>query len=1616
MTDQNLKHTLIQELQTYASERLDDATKAIAIPFLAEYFANVDTEELQERKVSDLYGTALTHLQLAQQRDAGVAKVRVYQPRVDEHGWQSTHTVLEIVNDDMPFLVDSVAMEINRNGQSLHLIVHPQIRVQRDKAGKLLAILARDAEVAGSALESFIHVELDQIADPKQRETLQANLQNILTDVRCAVTDWAAMRKKVEAAGTGCAQAKYGVEEIAESQAFVGWLLDDRFTMLGYREYDIVQQSGKNFLKIVAGSGLGILRDERNDEPALAEAPTYSQNIIDAEECVFLTSANTRATVHRPGYLDYVGIKRFDSKGKLLGEARIIGLYTSNVYTEHPEEIPLIRRKIEQVMQRAGFLPRSHLAKSLAAILDTYPRDELFQSTADDLFNTATGILRLQERQRTRLFVRRDPFGRFFSCLLYVPREKYNTELRQRMQNILLEALQGYAVEFTPHLSESVLARIHMVVRTNPSQALQAENVDVRALEARLIQAARRWTDDLQEALVERYGEAEGNARYQAYAGAFPAGYREEYPATAAVADIGLFDTLNDAQPLAINLYRPLAAPANQLRFKVCHRGGALALSDSLPMLERMGVRVLDERPYHIEPTDAANVHVHDIGLELSSAELAQSDNALQNIKALFEGLFARAWAGDIENDDFNSLVLAAGLDWREIVLLRAYAAYFKQLGLTYSASYVAKTLATYPKIARSLVDLFQTRFDLSERSVADRQVAADNIVNQLRAQLEEVANLDQDRILRQYLETILATLRTNYYQAAADGSIKSYVSFKLDPAKIPNMPEPRPMFEISVYSPRVEGVHLRGGKVARGGLRWSDRREDFRTEILGLVKAQMVKNTVIVPVGSKGGFVLKKAPPASDREAYLREGIECYKTFLRGLLDLTDNLVTGKLVPPKQVVRHDPDDPYLVVAADKGTATFSDIANSVSEEYGFWLGDAFASGGGNGYDHKKMGITARGAWESVKRHFREMGHNTQTQDFTVVGVGDMSGDVFGNGMLLSRHIRLLAAFDHRHIFLDPNPVAETSFVERERIFALPRSSWEDYNKDLISKGGGIYPLSAKTIAITPEVKAALGIEADSLTPNELKTAILKAPADLLYNGGIGTYVKASTETHQQVGDRANDVIRVNGADLRCKVIGEGGNLGFTQLGRIEAAAHGVKLCTDAIDNSAGVDCSDHEVNIKILLNSLVAAGDMTLKQRNELLANMTEEVGLLVLEDNYYQTQCLSVTTRRGLQLLDGQTRLMHALEATGRLKRRIEYLPTDEQLAERRKAKRGLTSPENAVLLAYAKMALFDDLIASNIPDDAFFQPVVQTYFPKAIQQGFAGPVAQHPLKREIIATCVTNTLLNRVGATFVHRAQEETGAQPADVVRAYTVSQAIFGLDALWSQIDALDNQVSDAAQGQMLIQISRFLQKAVVWFMRRQAQQPNLLGQLSETIAKLQPHVSELLQHFLTNMTPSARQPLQAIADELTRQGVPTELADALATLELGVAVLDIVELATEHQLPVQIAARYYHTVGAELSLDWVRQKIAALPTDTHWQTLARAALRDDLAWQQRNLALKLAKHGDANVSDLGAALEKWRAASQATLASAQRLVADLQGAEHCDLAMLSVALRELRAIA
>lgn len=1616
---------------------------ALFEPFMWHYYGLADPEDVISRSVADLYGAAMAHWQLGAKFVSGQPRVRIYNPSLEQHGWYCGHTVVEIVNDDMPFLFDSVTMEINRQGLALHSAFHPVYRMQRDAAGTRVAVEAgggvqRPAALAGDMpdmpdtpadannetdsqtnlagrYESYIHIEVDRFSEPQRMQALHDGLVRVLGDVRAAVEDWkpmqAMVRTAIDSLSARAAQSSASEAEraeIIETQAFLAWMLERHFTFLGYRDYALVVQDDGHFLQGMPGTGLGVLREARRDPTTsdISKLAPGAAKIIAAPEPIFLTKANSRATVHRPGYLDYIGVKLFDADGQVCGQRRFLGLYTSNVYMVPTADIPLVRRKVASVIRRTGFLPNGHLAKTLETILEQYPRDELFQIDNASLHDIALGILRLQERQRTRLFVRRDPFDRFLSCLVFVPREKFNTDLRLRIQSLLQTAYNGTATEFTPLLSESMLARIHITVRT---QSGNVPDVDVAELEDRIVQAARRWQDDLADALLERGGEERGNSLLRRYTDAFPAGFREDYAARLAVRDIELMEPLLAPEAtadgaLTMQLYRPLEAAPGALRFKIYRAGQPTSLSRSLPMLEHLGVRVNEERPYCIEPADATPIWMHDFGM----VTVDGSDVDLDEARARFEDAFARIWNGELENDDLNRLVLQAGLTWREVRILRAYARYIRQIGSTFSNAYMESALTGNPSIARALVHLFLVRFDPA-LDATERTHRSDTLRTQIAEALEEVPNLDEDRILRQFLGVLEATLRTNYFQSSPSttqiGQSKPYLSFKFDPSRVPGLPEPKPMFEIWVYSSRVEGVHLRGGKVARGGLRWSDRREDFRTEVLGLVKAQMVKNTVIVPVGSKGGFIVKQPPAAGDRDAVLAEGVACYQTFLRGLLDLTDNYVDGRLVPPPDVVRYDGDDPYLVVAADKGTATFSDYANAISAEYGFWLGDAFASGGSVGYDHKKMAITARGAWESVKRHFSEMGVDTQSQDFTVVGVGDMSGDVFGNGMLLSRHIRLLAAFDHRHIFLDPSPDAATSFAERDRLFNLPRSSWADYDRALISPGGGVFPRTAKAIALSPEVRAMLGVTTSEMAPNDLLHAILKAPVDLLYNGGIGTYIKASAETHAQVGDRANDGLRVNGAELRCKVVAEGGNLGCTQLGRIEYAQHGGRINTDAIDNSAGVDCSDHEVNIKILLGLVVADGEMTLKQRNTLLAEMTDEVGELVLLDNYFQTQALSLARTHTAQWLDPEARLMRHLERAGRLNRPIEFLPADEEVDIRRAAGGGLTTPERAVLMAYSKMWLYDVLLGSDLPDQPFVADGLPAYFPRPLQARCGTALPRHPLRREILATMHANALVNRAGVTFVHRLAEETGAEPIAVVWASLVARAVYRLDGLWQEVDALDAKVPHETQAALFTALAQLHERATLWFLRRRVSDvPATVERFRSAVDALAAEVDGLQTEESAHAT---AQQQQAFVDA----GVPEALARAAAGVSARVSLLDIAEVATASGCDARLAARVYFALDQPLGYGWLQGGIVGLPTQTHWQMLARATLLEELAQLRRRLTGSVLRDTSAGAG-AEALVETWQASRQEALARYHRVIADQVAAGSADLAMLSVGLKAL----
>ncbi|CAN5914427.1 NAD-glutamate dehydrogenase [soil metagenome] len=1611
-----LRRERIATVLELAAQRVPTTQQVAIETFAREYFRQVDPDDLEARTPEDLLGAMLSHWQFGATRAPGTTKVQVSSPTIAENGWDSRHSVIDIVNDDMPFLVDTATMEINRQGLSLHLIVHPIFAVARDAAGHLVSLAAPHAAPSPKAetkRESWMHIEVDRLVDPEQRAQLLAGIEGVLADVRAAVTDWKPMVARLHEVIAALAEPPSTVpaEEAAEDRAFLQWLADDHLTLLGYRQHDLVTENGADTLRLTPASGLGLLR-EREHEKASASfwaLPPQARALASAPSpLLVVTKANTRSTVHRPGYTDYVGIKRYDAAGAVIGEHRFIGLFTSSAYAARLAETPILRRKTEAVARRAGLPEGGHLAKALHHILDTFPRDDLFQMPDAALYDTALGILALGERQRLRLFVWRDPFDRFVSCLVYAPREAYSTDLRIKFQRILMTAFAGTHADFDVQVSDTSLVRIHFTVRTTPGALPE---YDAKEIQARLANAARRWEDELRDALIEADGEARGMALFKRWAATFPLAYRERHSARAAVPDVHKLAGLSAENPLALALYRPLGAAYGTLGFKVYRLGDPIVLSDSLPMLEHMGVRVLGEHNYRLDVNrldsnpegSMAALAVHDFELIADFSETIDP----ARLSSLFEDTFAKVFLGEVENDDFNRLVLLAGLSADEIVVLRAYAKYLKQIGFALSQATIEATLTAHPQIARMLVRLFKLRLSPTER---DEQGATSQ-VNAVNKALERVTNLSDDRVLRQLLALIMATLRTNFWRTGighsgkpdAPGQRRTYVSFKFDSSQVPGLPEPKPLYEISVYSTRFEGIHLRGGKVARGGLRWSDRPDDFRTEVLGLVKAQMVKNTVIVPVGSKGGFVLKKAPPASDREAFMKEGVACYQDYLRGLLDVTDNLVAGAVVPPPQVVRLDADDPYLVVAADKGTATFSDYANAISAEYGHWLGDAFASGGSVGYDHKGMGITARGAWESVKRHFREMGTDIQSTEFTVAGVGDMSGDVFGNGMLLSKHIRLVAAFDHRHIFIDPAPDAATTFAERERLFKLPRSSWADYDAALISEGGGIWARSEKSIPLSPQAREVLGIESLALAPSELVTAILKAPVDLLYNGGIGTYVKAASETHAEVGDRANEGLRINGAQLRCKVVGEGGNLGFTQRGRIEAAmlgngGAGVRINTDAIDNSAGVDTSDHEVNIKILLGIAIGDGEMTEKQRNALLPLMTDDVASLVLRDNYFQTQALSVTGRLGLEFLDQQARFMRLLEKQGQLNRAIEFLPTDEELKARKAKGIGLTSPELAVLLAYSKMWLSDELMKSDVPEDPWIGTALERYFPPLLREKFAGYIPRHPLKREIVATHVLNSMINRVGATFVHRLTETTGATPPQVVRAYLATREVFGFVPLWQKIEALDNLVPDAVQAEMLIELGALTSRATIWFLRS----ARLAEPMQQMVARFVPVVALLRAGHETTPSPRSEAWMQA--------GVPAEIAEHVDAAESLFASLDIAEVADATGRETAQVAQVQSALGTLLPLDALRRQIAALPAGSYWQNMARIALGDDLADLQRLITDAVVRPGGASAQ---AMLTAWEARSRSKLDRVQRLLAELADTKDADLAMLSVALRELR---
>lgn len=1597
-----------QQLQTALAQHVDPKILPQLSLFAEQFFGIVALPELTERRMSDLVGSTLASWRLLERFDPAKPEVQVFNPDFEKHGWQSTHSVVEVLHPDMPFLVDSVRMELTRRGYSIHTLQTSVLQVRRGADGSLLELLPKDERAADSHAESLIFVEIDRCASPTALRELEQSLLGVLADVRQVVGDFAAMKGKAVELQGRLEQVNLSIngDELDEIRDFMRWLADDHFTFLGYEEFSVQEQAEGGRIVYDESSLLGLSRSMRTGLSEEEQSLT-AQSVSYLREPLLLSFAKAAmpSRVHRPAYPDFVSVREFDDEGRVVRECRFLGLFTSSVYTQSVRRIPFIRRKVETVVQRANFGSSAHLAKELVQVLEVLPRDELFQAPIDELFENAIAIVQIQERNRLRLFLRFDPYRRFCYCLVYVPRDSYSTETRLKIQQVLQERLEASDCEFSTYFSESVLTRVQFILRLDPSRALQ---VDTVRLEQEVLQACRTWQDDYQSLVVERFGEARGTHLLSEFPKGFPAGYRERFSPQSATVDMQHVLDLSEERPLVMSFYQPITAEENRLHCKLYHLNTPLPLSDILPIMENLGLRVLGEFPFRLRDRSGREYWIHDFaftyaeGLEI---DLLEINEALQDA-------FIHIYGGFAENDGFNRLVLTAGLAWREVALLRAYARYLKQIRMGFDLGYIASALLNHTDIARELVRLFKMRFylarKLGDEDLADKQQRLEQAI--LTA-LDEVAVLNEDRILRRYLALIQATLRTNFYQPDANGKPKSYFSFKLDPRSIPEMPRPAPMYEIFVYSPRVEGVHLRGGKVARGGLRWSDREEDYRTEVLGLVKAQQVKNAVIVPGGAKGGFVPRRLPTSGTRDDIQAEAIACYRIFISGLLDITDNLHEGQVVPPANVLRYDGDDPYLVVAADKGTASFSDIANGIAAEYDFWLGDAFASGGSAGYDHKKMGITARGAWVSVQRHFRERGINVQTDVISVIGIGDMAGDVFGNGLLMSETLQLVAAFNHLHIFIDPNPDPARSFIERKRLFDLPRSSWTDYDVSLISEGGGIFPRSAKRVAITPQMKERFAIEADQLTPAELIHALLKAPVDLLWNGGIGTYVKSGGESHAEVGDKANDAVRVNGADLRAKVVGEGGNLGMTQLGRVEYALHGGSSNTDFIDNAGGVDCSDHEVNIKILLNEVVSAGDMTAKQRDQLLFEMTDAVAELVLQNNYKQTQALSQAQHRSRERAAEYVRLINALEAAGQLDRALEFLPSDDALTERASIGKGLTRPELSVLISYSKIELKKALLDSRVPDDDYLAREMESAFPQQLSERFHDAMLQHRLKREIVATQIANDLVNNMGITFVQRLNEATGMSAANVAGAYVIVRDIFHLPHWFRQIEALDHKVPAELQLALMDELMRLGRRATRWFLRNRRSELDAardVAHFGPRVAALGLKLDELLQG-------STRDRWQERYKRYTEAGVPELLARMVAGTSHLYTLLPILEAADETgQVPAQVAATYF-AVGGALELPWYLHLLTNLPVANNWQALARESFRDDLDSQQRSITVSvlqmengpeaISERVDAWLSQRPVLMERWRS-----------MLAELRGASGTDYAIYAVASRELQGLA
>ncbi len=1581
----------------------------LAGEFVRAFFAALPAEDLTPTNQETLFAIAVAQWRFMQERAPGTAKVRVYNPSPEIDGWESPYTVVAMLNDDMPFIIDSVTAYLTGQQLALHRLIHPVLRIERDAGGNLTDLKGA-TEDGGRALESCVLLEIDRCAGENLLLQLERELNDILEDVRAVTADWKPMMAQLaETVALLQTEPPPGVpeSESGEAVAFLNWMANNHFTFLGYREYTMENNSEGDFhYHVTAKSGMGVLRNPavrplgaRSDK-----LPPEALGFYASPNLLIITKSTQHSKVHRNVAMDSVGVKIYNADGRVCGERRFLGLFTSTAYSRSVSDIPLLRRKVDHVLAASNFTAGSHNLKALEHVVETLPRDELFQISEENLLTLSLGVVDAEEQQQTRLFIRRDPFERFVSCLVYLSRDRYNTDLRRRIEAILKSAFDGASQTYAAQIGDSPLARLHYIVETTPGKI---PNYDAREIEARIAETARSWRDQLSAELGERFGVERRRALFKCFCDAFPEAYKEDFAAWSGAEDAVRIEQTAEGGSITMTLYRRPEDDAAAVNLKIFHAAAPIPLSDLLPSLENMGLRIVSERPYRIrlDGTEIGArlrargqleaVWVHDLTMAEQNGRSVDIDEIGQS----FQETFARVWAREMEDDGFNHLVVRTGLQWRQTVILRAISKYLRQAGIPFSQPYMEEILTRNASIAASLAELFVTRFDPKGHS----KKAVDTLRSNILAALDGVSSLDEDRILRRFLNVIDSAVRTNYFQKDASGAAKPYLSIKMDSRRLEELPAPRPLFEIFVYSPRVEGIHLRGGKVARGGIRWSDRREDFRTEVLGLMKAQMVKNAVIVPVGAKGGFIVKRPPPAPD--GLRAEAIECYKIFISGLLDLTDNRQGDAVVSPADVVRYDDDDPYLVVAADKGTASFSDIANELALDYGFWLGDAFASGGRDGYDHKKMGITARGVWESVKRHFRELGRDIQSEDFTVIGVGDMSGDVFGNGMLQSEHIRLLAAFNHRQIFIDPDPDAETSFRERRRLFREGRSDWSEYQG--LSPGGFIAERSAKSVALSPDMRAWLGIEQQTVTPNQLITALLRAPADLLWFGGIGCFVRAGRERDEEVGDRVNASVRVRASEIHCRVIGEGANLALTQAARVEFATAGGKINSDAVDNSAGVNCSDHEVNIKIALSKAIAGGTLTLKNRNTLLHRMTDEVAALVLRDNYLQSQAISIEAAQAPERLDSHARLMRSMERDGQLDRIVEGLPDEDEIGERASAGQGLTRPEIALLLAHAKMALFENLLESDVPEDTHLDDDLALYFPAPLRGEHMAGIEGHRLRREIISSSIANSLVNRAGVCFVSEMAEERTCGQGDVARAYVAARRINQLRRNWKAIEALDNRISSAVQLDMFAEFHRVLVHHTSWLLRNRPQPLDI----SRAIDDFGAGVGELEGQIESTLSPVGLTHLGSRQARFGKSGIADRLARLVASVDAMIPACDIVEVSRQSALSVGKTAAVYFQLGARFGLEWLRDDAVPLLAGDHWQQRAVAAIIEDLFSQQRALCRTVLSDG-AHLSPEDA-VDNWVSENQEIFEQSVALFDDLKSAGPLDLAKLAIANRHMR---